>query len=179
MFSDIDIHQISTLIGRFSVGKCRCSSVLQLLLYYISSNLMHARVVCAAYLADSIHTNIPAPRVAGRTVNHSPAVTVEEVFASRHAVQLTGVLSCWRDEFHFRIKVSTLNSFPNSRPIMWSRISKNMTTFALLLTSVIWEPLVAFAPEVSPIKLGALLLTEILGSLWTVLSGTMRGSNNY
>lgn len=44
------------------------------------------------------------------------------------------------------------------------------------LTSIVREPLVAFPLEVSPIKLGALLLTEIFESLGTVLRGAMKSS---
>lgn len=50
------------------------------------------------------------------------------------------------------------------------------TTFTLLLTSVIREPLVEFPLEVGAIELGALLFTEVLGPLGTVLSGTMGGT---
>ena len=41
----------------------------------------------------------------------------------------------------------------------------------LVLTSIIREPRVAFPLEVHAIKLGALLLTEVLGSLGAVLRG--------
>lgn len=93
---------------------------------FLLRRLQH--IVTAQTLADSINTNIPASWVAGRTINHRAAVTIEKVFSSWHAVQLTGVLS-----------------------------------------SIVWEPLVAFPLEVSPIKLGALLFTEIPGALRTVL----------
>lgn len=82
-----------------------------------SPNLMCVFISCAAYLADSSHTNVPPPGVTGRTINHGAAVTIVEVFSSWHAVQLTGVLSCQRDEFHFRIKPSSLDSFPHLTPI--------------------------------------------------------------
>lgn len=72
--------------------------------------------------------------------------------------------------FHFRIKAHSgqfiiLNSVSITRP----RKSKNTTTFASLLTSVIRQPLVEFPLEDGAVELGALLLTEILGSLRTVL----------
>lgn len=59
-----------------------------------------------SYLADSAHTNVPPSWMAGCPVDHGAAVTVEEVFSSGHAVQLTGVLSCERQETkHFNICV--------------------------------------------------------------------------
>lgn len=57
-----------------------------------------AVILCVAYLAHSSHTNIPPSWVAGCTINHSAAVTIIKVFSSWHAVQLTRVLSCQRDE---------------------------------------------------------------------------------
>lgn len=59
---------------------------------------------------------------------------------------------------------------------MWPHKSRNTTTFASLLTSVIRQPLVEFPLEDGAVELGALLLTEILGSLRTVLMETKGGS---
>lgn len=88
--------------------------------------------------------------------------------AGRKSFPLSACSSAHRgsrlSEFRIRTKVSSLSHLishanpkvrPRSRP-----------------TSVIWEPLVAFPLEVGAIKLGALLFTEILGSLRTVLRGT-------
>lgn len=116
---------------------------------YFNSSLTH--------LAHSIHTNILAPRVAGCTINHSAAMAVEKVLPSWHAVELTGILSCHKDHFQNKTKLSPFICHVNHK-ISW-----------YILTSVIREPLVALPMEVHAIKLGALLFAEILGSLWTVL----------
>lgn len=91
--------------------------------------------------------------MAGRAVNNGAAVAVEKVFPSRDAAQLAGIVGCGRN------RVGCLTAFETKAKAL-----------PLILTSVIREPLVAFPLEICAVKLGALVFTEITGSLRTFLS---------